>query len=322
MPTLQLPAQPVIAIVGVGAVGGYYGAKLIRAGHDVHLLLRSDYQAVRAGGIRVQSEIEQGFSIPPDQLKIYRDPGDLPKPDLVLIALKATGNGAYESLIGPMLKDDTILLTIQNGLGNEDQLADLFGEERVVGGMAFVCIHRTAPGVIHHIDHGFVKVGDYIRPGRPSAQPVPRVEQIADLFRSSGVRCDVLDDLRRGRWEKLVWNIPFNGLGAVLDLATDRLLSTDAGMTLVRQLMQEAIAIAAAEGVSLPADTIERQVTHTATMGAYLSSMQVDRRAGRALEIEAILGEPLRRAQLLNIATPALATIYQMARLIDPAASM
>lgn len=321
MSVQTLPSKPVIAIVGVGAVGGYYGAKLIRAGHEVHLLLRGDYDGVKANGIVVRSDVEPGFAIPPGQLHIHRDPRDMPKPDLVLIALKATGNSAFEPLIRPLLKDSTLLLTLQNGLGNEDQLADLFGDDRVIGGMAFVCIHRLSPGVIHHIDHGFVKIGEFARPGAAARGVTARVEQIAGILRSAGVRCDVLEDLRRGRWEKLVWNVPFNGLGAVLDLSTDRLLDAEPGLTLVRDLMREVVAIAAADGVVLPPDVIDRQITHTRTMGAYQSSMQVDRRAGRALETDAILGEPLRRAQSLNVATPNLDVLCRMARLIDPAQS-
>ena len=130
----------------------------------------------------------------------------------------------------------------------------------------------------------------------------------------------MLDDLRRGRWEKLVWNIPFNGLGAALDLTTDRLIGSTAGMDLLNRLMREVVAIAAAEGVQMPPDLIDRQITHTSTMGAYQSSMQVDKRQGRALEVEAIFGEPLRRAARLGVDTPTLRALYDMVRLVDPAA--
>lgn len=313
-------SEPVIAVVGVGAVGGYYGAKLIRAGRNVHLLLRGDYDAIRNNGLEVRSAIDGDFHLRPEQLQIHRDPRDMPKPDIVLVALKSTGNDAFQSLIGPMLKDDSIVLTIQNGLGNEDQLAHLFGVHRVLGGMAFVCIHRLSPGVVQHIDHGFLKIGEHAPAGLPPPGPTPRVSRIAKMFTAAGVRCDVLEDLRRGRWEKLVWNVPFNGLGAVLDLATDRLLGASAGRNLVMSLMREVIAIAAADGVHLPPDVIDRNLTNTRSMGAYQSSTQVDRRHGRALEVEAIFGEPLRRAKSLNIATPNLEMLYEMVRLVDPAA--
>jgi len=313
--------KPIVAVVGVGAVGGYYGAKLIRAGYDVHLLLRGDYEAVRANGLQVRSALEGDLLLSPERLQIHRDPRQVPKPDLVLVALKATGNAAFTSLIGPLLRDDTAILTLQNGLGNEDQLAALFGAHRVLGAMAFVCVQRPSPGIIQHIDHGFLKVGEYAAAGHQPPGKTRRVEQIAGMFRSAGVRCDVLDDLRRGRWEKLVWNVPFSGLGTVLDLTTDRLLATNVGVSLVTALMNEVIAIAAADGVELPADVIERNIRHTVTMGAYQSSMQVDRRQGRALEVDAILGEPLCRAKALGVATPSLEMLHRMALLIDPAAS-
>ncbi|MDB5296945.1 MAG: hypothetical protein JWO31_2928 [Phycisphaerales bacterium] len=321
VPALSLltAPKPVIAVVGVGAVGGYYGAKLIRAGHDVHLLLRADYEAVRRDGLNVRSDVEEGFHLPSGELRVYSDPADAPKADLVLVCLKATGNAAYEPLVGPLLKDDSTILTIQNGLGNEDQLADLFGADRVTGGMAFVCIHRTGPGLIHHIDHGFLKIGEHVPAGGSPPGATPRVERAAELFRSAGVRCDVLDDLRRGRWEKLLWNIPFNGLGAALDLATDRLIGSADGVALLTAIMREVAAVAAADGVPLPPELIDRQITHTATMGAYRSSMQLDRQAGRPLEVEAILGEPVRRAQKLGVPVPATEALYRMVRLMDPA---
>lgn len=313
--------RPVVAVVGVGALGGFYGARLIRAGRaDVHLLLRSDYDAVRAGGLHVRS-FEGDFVLPPDRVHAHRDPADMPKADLVVVALKATGNAAVGPMVGPLLRDDTVLLTLQNGLGNEDGLADLFGADRVTGGMAFVCINRVGPGRIHHIDHGFLKVGEFVPVGGRPKGATPRVRRIAELFREAGIQCDVLDDLRRGRWEKLTWNIPFNGFGAALDVTTDRLVGSEAGMALLTRVMREVIAVAAAEGVTLAADLIDRQVRHTATMGAYQSSMQVDRRQGRALEVEAILGEPLRRAQRLGVPTPTLHALYDMVRLMDPAAA-
>jgi 2-dehydropantoate 2-reductase len=312
--------KPVVAVVGVGAVGGFYAARLIKSGvADVHLVLRGDYDAVKSNGLQVRS-FEGDFTLPPDRLNVHRDPREAPKADLVLVALKATGNAAYGPLIGPLLADDSAVLTLQNGLGNEDQLADLFGPERVMGGMAFVCINRLAPGVIHHIDHGFLKIGEHAAAGRPPPGVTPRVARAADLFRRSGVRCDVLDDLRRGRWEKLVWNIPFNGLGAALDLTTDRLIGSEAGLTLLTRIMREVIAVAEAEGVALPPDLLDRQITHTRTMGAYQSSMQVDKRQGRALEVDAIFGEALRRARRLGVSTPTLQAVFEMVSLVDPAA--
>ncbi|HEY8665924.1 MAG TPA: putative 2-dehydropantoate 2-reductase [Tepidisphaeraceae bacterium] len=302
--------SPIIAIIGAGAVGGYYGARLAQHGHSVHFLLRSDYETVRKSGLRIQS-CDGDFSIPADKIHVYREAGDMPPADLVVITLKATANDQYQPLIAPLLKNDTALLTLQNGLGNEERLAELFGASRVLGGMAFTCINRIAPGHIHHLDHGQIRLGEF------GGGPSPRARRIAEIFNSSKIACQVLDDLRFGRWEKLVWNIPFNGLGAALDLTTDRLLASADGISLVRTLMQEVIAAANALGIPLNPEIIEQKIEHTRTMGAYLSSMQVDRRMNRPMEIEAIIGRPLSEAKRVRVTTPCLEMVYRMLKALD-----
>ena len=300
-----------IAIVGAGAVGGYYGARLAQHAHDVHFLLRGDYDAVRKNGLTVES-CDGDFHIPADDVQAYDDPRRMPKADLVIVTLKSTSNDQLDPLVRPLLKPDTALLTLQNGLGNEDRLAELYGAERVLGGMAFVCINRVGPGVIRHTDFGFIRLGEFSRRDRRD-----RAEPISAMFNASRVKCEVLDDLRFGRWQKLVWNIPFNGLGAALDLSTDRIIASEEGLALVRQLMEEVRAAARADGVDLPAELVDTNVNYTRAMGAYRTSMQIDRQNGRALEVEAILGEPLRRARAGGVATPALEALYHAVRIVD-----
>jgi 2-dehydropantoate 2-reductase len=303
-------SHPKIAIVGSGAVGGYYGARLAQHGHDVHFLLRSDYDHVKQNGWTIRS-CAGDFRVEPGQINVYNDPHQMPQADLVLVTLKTTSNDQFATLIHPLLKEDTAILTIQNGLGNEDRLAALFGAQRILGGMAFVCINRTSPGVIHHIDHGMIRLGEF------KGGPSPRASGIANLFNSSQVRCEILDDLRLGRWSKLVWNIPFNGLGAALDLTTDLLLDNAAGVQLVTNVMHEVIATAEALGMRMPADMIDLQMRHTRTMGPYRSSMQIDRQEGRRLEVDSILGEPLRQAKSMGMNTPKLQMLYEMTCLVD-----
>lgn len=305
-----MPDSPTVAIVGAGAVGGYYGARLAQHGHDVHFLLRGDYDAVRRNGWTVRS-CDGDFRITADEVMVYDDPKRMPRVDLAVVTLKSTSNDQLDRLVRPLLHGDTAVLTLQNGLGNEDRLAELFGKSRVLGGMAFVCINRVAPGVIRHTDHGVIRIGDFATRGRSE-----RVEGLAALFNASGVKCEVLDDLRFGRWQKLVWNIPFNGLGATLDLTTDRLVGNEEGLALVRQLMEEVRAAARADGVDLPAKIVDANINNTLTMGPYKSSMQVDRQAGRPMEVEAILGEPLRRARAGGASTPVLEALYRAARVV------
>ena len=297
--------KPVIAIVGAGEVGCYYGGRLAQHGCAVHFLSNSGYETLRRQGLMVHSP-DGDFAIPPSELHVYRDAKEMPRADCVIVTLKTTANEFYEPTIGPLLTDDTAILTLQNGLGNEEQLAELFGAKRVLGGLAFVCINRMKDGSVRHIDHGEIRLGEF------SGPPLERTREIAGLFNDSKVKCSVLDDLRYGRWEKLVWNVPFNGLGAALDKTTDQLIATAQGRSLVCRLMMEVIATAASVGVRLPAGLLDRKIKETQTMGAYRTSMQIDRQQGRPMESEAILHRPLEVARANHIPAPCLQMVYEM----------
>lgn len=306
-----LPARPVIGVIGAGAVGTYYGGRLARHGHDVHFHLRADYQAVRTGGLRVRS-CEGDFALPPGVVRAYADPREMPKADLVLVTLKTTANDHLAELVGPLVKEETVLLTLQNGLGNEDLLARLFGPEKVLGGMAFVCINRIGPGLVHHIAEGLITLGELTGP------PSPRLRQVGRMMQEAGIPIRLLEDLVYGRWEKLLWNMPFNGLSAALDMTTDLLVGSDDGEDLVRGVMEEVIAAArAADGVTLPRELVEAKIRQTQAMGPYRTSMHLDMQAGRPMEVEAIFGEPLRRARAAGLPVPRLAMLYHMLKLVD-----
>src|SRR5262245_56059718 len=192
-----------IALVGCGAVGSFYGGKLARDGRDVHFLLRSDYDVVRSRGVTIHSP-QGDFNARP---KCAREPGQIGVADLVIIALKTTANDQFAQVLPPLVGRQTALLNLQNGLGNEEQLAALFKPEQILGGLCFVCLNRVAPGVVRHIDHGRIILGEFGR------WPEPRTHDLRSMFQRAGVPCDVTDDLASAHWEKLVWNVPFNGLG-------------------------------------------------------------------------------------------------------------
>ncbi|MEA2707793.1 MAG: 2-dehydropantoate 2-reductase [Phycisphaerales bacterium] len=295
-----------IAIIGAGALGGYYGGRLAHHGFNVHMLLRSDYDHVREHGLSVRS-VSGDFRLPPDRFRVYNDPTTMPKADLVIVTLKSTENHEFHRLITPLLHDKTAILTLQNGLGNEDDLARLFGPQRVLGGIAFVCINRVAPGELRHTEAGFIRLGEFAGDvGRSE-----RAERIVEMFNRSNVKAHVTDGpLRAARWAKLVWNIPFNGLGALLDATTDQLLASEEGTDLVRAIMMETIAAAAADGVALPPGMPDQLIATTREMGAYRTSTQIDRQTGKAMEIDAIFGRPLAIAKRGNLAVPLLQFLH------------
>ncbi len=310
-----------IGVVGCGALGSYYGAKLCRGAHDVHFLLRSDYEAVRGRGVRVRSP-EGDFHVNPS---CARTPGEIGVCDLVLIGLKATANHRFSELIPPLVGPRTAVMTLQNGLGNEEQLAALFGVEKTLGGLCFVCLNRLEPGLIQHLAHGTIVMGEYQR------WPEPRTQDIASMFRHAGVPCKVTDNLARAHWEKLVWNIPFNGLGVASAagykalitqpstpdtqpivgpcLTTDKLLDNSRWEKLVSELMLEVIAAANALGFMLSESLAEKQIEQTRTMGAYKASTLVDFERRQPLEMESLFLEPLRQAQKAGVHMPRLAAL-------------
>jgi 2-dehydropantoate 2-reductase len=300
--------KPTIAIMGAGALGGYYGCRLAQHGNDVHFLLRSDYDLVRKQGWKIRS-VDGDFELPPEALHVYDNPDAMPKADLAVVTLKTTANSALGNLISPVLKADTIILTLQNGLGNEQLLGEQFGMERVLGGMAFVCINRLADGVIHHMDHGVIRLGE------PNGGISERVNVVVKLMCDSAIRCESLENLRKGRWEKLLWNIPFNGLGALLDRSTAQLLAPADGMALVKSVMEEVRMAAKADGIELSAAAAQHQIDRTWSMGEYQTSMQIDRRAGRPMEIEAIIGAVAVLAEQHKIAVPQLRMLLNLLRL-------
>jgi 2-dehydropantoate 2-reductase len=177
--------------------------------------------------------------------------------------------------------------------------------------MAFVCINRIEPGVVHHMAEGTITLGEF---GSSAGQ---RAREIAELFQLSRIPCRVVDDLRYGRWEKLVWNIPFNGLSAALNQTTDVLVGSQPGEDLVRSLMEEVIAGARGVGVELPGSLASAKIEQTRRMGAYKTSMHLDLLSGRAMEVEAIFGYPMRIAQQAGVAVPRLEMLYRMLKLQD-----
>ncbi len=319
-----------IAVIGCGAVGSYYGAKLARAGQEVHFLLRSDYDIVRRNGVVIRSP-QGDFQVRP---RCARTPAEVGRSDLVLIALKTTANEQFPALLPPLVDSATAVLTLQNGLGNEEQLARLFGAEQILGGLCFVCLNRLEPGLIHHIDHGLVMLGEFQR------WPEPRTHDIAGMFRHAGIPCKVAANLAQAHWEKLAWNIPFNGLGVAgvagfeafesssssfsssssksPCLTTDKLLGDPRWEKLVRELMLEVIRTARALGHDVPDSLADKQIERTRTMGAYKASTLLDFEKGLPLELETLFLEPLRQAQNASALVPRLEAMCRILQQLNP----
>lgn len=316
-----------IAVIGSGAVGSYYGAMLARAGsangpgsangsaHDVRFLMRRDYDAVKANGLDIRSP-RGNFRLP--QVNCYREPAEIGPVDWVICSLKTTMLDTARDLVAPCLGPETRLLALMNGLGIEERFAEWMPRERVFGGMAFVCINRGEPGVVHHLEYGRVSIGHLEDdPGE--------VDGLRALLESGDIEVAVASNLRFARWEKLCWNVPFNGLSvAAGGVGTETIMGEPALRSTAERVMREVVRVGNADlaAIGSPAlldedDIIARLFTLTGTMGDYRTSMAIDYVCGNALEVETIHGEVTRRAEALGIAAPSIATLYALVKAAD-----
>jgi 2-dehydropantoate 2-reductase len=309
-----MPART-YAIIGTGAVGGYYGGRLHHAGHDVHFLLHADYAHVRAHGLRVESK-DGDFSIP--RPHAYGDPHALPPCDVAMVCLKTTQNGLLASLLPPAVKPDGIVVMMQNGLDVEHAAAAIVGRRTIIGGLAFLCSNKIAPGHIRHLDYGQVRLGQYVAGGVPAGITAAMRAVGADL-EGAGIPLVLEEDLVLARWKKLVWNVPYNGLSVVHRCTTDALMADPATRALCESIMREVVALAAACGRPIAPSFVSAMLAATEKMAPYKPSMLLDRERGQPLEIDAIYGAPLRAARRAGIACPLIAALYDELRRIDAA---
>lgn len=293
-----------IAVVGSGAIGIYYGARLAAAGEDVTFLLRSDYEHVREHGFKVES-VKGDFLL--ENVRCEKSTSDIGEVDLVIIAWKTTANKNAREVITPLLGEHTQLLILQNGLGNCEYYAELFGAERILGGLCFVCVNRISPGHVQHTASGLIRLGAYAEAKCP--------DHFTEVCVQAGFPCEWVDSLEKAQWMKLIWNIPFNGLAiAEGGVDTAQLLGELDLENELRALMDEVLLCAAAYGHTIDPSFIDHQIEITRPMGAYKPSSMIDYVAGLPVEVEAIWGEPLRRAKEKGVPVPKLELLYQRIR--------
>lgn len=311
------------AIIGTGAIGGYYGARLQQAGCEVHFLLRSDYEQVRQQGLKIES-VAGDFVLP--EVNAYRHSAEMPPVDVAIVALKTTHNDQLLDLL-PVLQPNGAILSLQNGLDVEAEIAQRLEEKMsptILGGLCFICANKVGAGHIRHLDYGRVLLGAY-SPERQLCPATPRMEAIAADFTRANVEIDITPDLPMARWRKLVWNVPYNSLSVVLNATTEAMMADSGVRSLITTLMNEVMAIANTWGQqnttdttrALPADLITQMLEHTAEMAPYRTSMKIDYDEGRRLEIAAILGNPIRTAQTMGIPVPAMTMLYQQLTFLD-----
>ena len=285
------------AIIGTGAIGGFYGARLDKAGFEVHFLLHTDYQYVVDHGLTIDS-CDGNFTLPSP--KVYDSTSEMPQCDVVIVALKTTQNHLLPSLLPPLLKPDTIILLIQNGISVEADVQQLFPSQPIAAGMAFICSAKAGPGHINHQFYGNINIGNY------SCHNPQRYNQMLADFRTAGIGAADVEYLE-ARWKKAVWNMPFNGMTVALNTTTNRLLSCESTHRLIYDQMLEVIGAAQALGVeNLDTRFADKMIANTIKMPPYSPSMKLDFDFHRPMEINYLYTRPIAEARAAGFAMPKL----------------
>jgi 2-dehydropantoate 2-reductase len=300
-----------VLIVGAGAVGALFGSALAKQGASISVVCRSDYDAVSRDGYDIRSPVFGDHRFRPE--RVYRNVADCREPpDYLLLTSKVLESVDRAALIRPAVGPRTVIVLIQNGVDIEAPIADAFPDNELLSSLAFVAVGRSVPGQVNHHSLGHLILGRYPDGITPAAQ------QIAAAFEAGKVPCKLTENVVGARWQKAVWNATFNPisiLGGVLDTAA--MLKTEADREFIRRSMLEVCDVARAAGHPQSPNLVEQMIAGTKAMPAYKTSMALDYENGRPMEIEAILGNTVRAARKVGVATPNLDAIYAIAKMVE-----
>ena len=302
------------AVIGTGALGGFYGGLLARAGKDVHFLTRSDAEHIRSHGLRIESKLGD-YHLP--VVNVYSSVHDMPRCDCILVALKSTQNHVLPDVLPALMHDDSVVLVLQNGLHVEQAARAVVGPGRVAGGCCFLCSNKVGPGHIRHLDYGKVLMGPYR--GLDDSEPGPSMERLLSIqqeMTSVGIDCNSTESLTLARWRKLMWNIPFNGLSVILNANTNRIMQSADSRALAESIVREVRQTACDCGHYIELEFVQYMMDETDDMVPYDSSMRLDFLAGRPIEVEAIYGNALRAAERVNVQSPIMRVLYHQLKFL------
>ncbi len=308
--------KPRIGIIGSGAIGGFYGGMLARAGFEVHFLLRSEYAAVKAQGLLINSRDLGELRL--EKVHAYQRVEEMPACDWLLVGAKSTSKAAIAPLLVQAAAPGAKILLLQNGLGVEDLVRPFLPASlHLLGGLCFIGVQRKEPGVIEHLGYGEVRLGYHSGPAADATTRQNILEEGSAFFTAAGIKCPIATDLVQARWQKLVWNMAYNGLSVLLDCGTARLTSDPDSRELVRDIMREVMAGAACCGHALPPGLEEQMLATTERLPDYLPSMYLDHAQHRAMELEAIYAAPLAAVRQAGGAMPKIEALHQALRFIE-----
>ena len=296
-----------VLVVGAGSVGGFFGAHLAKNNPNVSFLLRTrTCEVVKQSGLTIRSA-GGSFTVRPP---VASDPRELPKPDLIVLGVKAYDLDRVIDQLEPVLTEDTVILTLQNGIDTEDRILARLNRDCVVGGVAYIYSKIAEPGVIDHYKKGAVAIGELM--GMESR----RLLKIRELFASADISCQLSKDIRRAKWEKMCWNCVFNPITVLIDDRVAKALDHPEMTGVIRQIVGEVAAVSATLKVPLPLDMPERVVKATQEIRDIHTSMYDDWKAGRPTEIDYLNGFVVEQGRKLGIPTPVNEALTAMIKTI------
>lgn len=287
----------IYSVIGSGAIGAYYGAKLAKAGHDVHFLFHNDYDYVMEHGLMIHS-CDGDFHL--TQVSAYCDTASMPKSDVVFVCLKSVNNHLLTQLLPPLLHEQTLVVLIQNGIGVEEDVQQMFPDVALAAGLAFICSAKTRPGEVDHQCYGYINIGNY------SCQDATIINKVVEDFNAAGVDAHEVE-YDEARWKKAVWNMPFNGMTVALNAQTDQLLNFQPTHQLIYDQMLEVIHAAQHLGVKNIDETFaDKMIYNTLHMTPYSPSMKLDYDHHRPMEIYYLYTRPIQLAMQAGFPMPKL----------------
>jgi 2-dehydropantoate 2-reductase len=298
-----------IAVMAAGAVGGYFGARLAAAGHDVSFIARGEHlRAIRTRGLRVESPLGD---LHIQGAKATSEPRDVGEVDVVLFAVKLWDSEVAATAARPLVGAATRVLTLQNGVDSVERLQPILGEDRVVGGTTHMASVISAPGVIAHTSQfALMKCGHVDRRGDPA------LDAFVELARAAGIDAHLSDDINLDRWKKFTFLVGLAGATGIMRLPLGPILADPDTRVFFLHLMQEVVMVGRASGVALPPDFAQDRLAFAdTTPPGFKASLLHDLERGSRIELDWLAGKVVELGRRLNIPTPANGAVYAALKL-------
>ncbi len=297
-----------ILVVGAGAVGGYYGACLSRAGLRVsYLVTPRSLSIIKDRGLIVKSKGDV-WAIHPE---VSANPADLTPTDLIIIAVKRYDTESVLNSLSPVLKEDTLILPLQNGVDSEEDILRHFPHANVLGGIAFIGARMEETGVISHHGAGSLSIGEL------DGSESERLQAVVNLFKDAGIPTKLSRDIYKAKWQKLCWNAVFNPLSVILNGPIDCILDSKDALDIAYKLFQEIRSLAGRRGIILPADLMDEHIAVTEKLRGFYTSMFEDFTKGKPTEIDYFNGYICREGAKHHSSVPVNCTIAALVKAIS-----